>query len=326
MALAEPSTRPSTRRQVYKLDLSTRTKHRNFVTKFSSHITDLIMARKMVLLSNIVFCRSTENVRKRNVKINHELDMLRGCTSPFIVHFIGAFRSDTQLSICMEYMAGGSFDQVLRRLGRIPESVVGKIALSVIKAVMYLEAKDILHRDIKPSNVLLGERGVIKLADLGVSTGLGLSAAAASRGQGSRLYMSPELLDRTHRCTVKSDVWSLGVTLVELALGQYPIPAPPSIAELCRLMDAEPKSEANSRALDVYALHRHIVNEPPPTLPRGHFSFECCDFVDRCLKKDLHARFDIRLYMADAFLHRAETLCASDVARLLLLPLPEEWV
>ena len=80
-------------------------------------------------------------------QILRELNVLEECNSPYIVGFYGAFNSDGEISICMEYMDGGSLDLVLRKVNRIPEQILGKITESVLKGLSYLrEVHQIMHR------------------------------------------------------------------------------------------------------------------------------------------------------------------------------------
>lgn len=80
-------------------------------------------------------------------QIIRELKILHECNSPFIVGFYGAFYSDGEISICMEYMDGGSLDLVIKRYGRIPESILGRITASVLRGLAYLRDKhNIIHR------------------------------------------------------------------------------------------------------------------------------------------------------------------------------------
>ena len=80
-------------------------------------------------------------------QILRELNILEECNSPYIVGFYGAFTSDGEISICMEYMDGGSLDLVLRKVNRIPENILGKITESVLNGLSYLrEARQIMHR------------------------------------------------------------------------------------------------------------------------------------------------------------------------------------
>lgn len=122
-------------------------------------------------------------------QIIRELKILHDCNSPYIVGFYGAFYSDGEISICMEYMDGGSLDLVLKRYGKLPENILGKVTLSVLRGLAYLRDKhNIIHRDVKPSNVLVNSRGEIKLCDFGVSGQL--IDSLANSFVGTRSYMS----------------------------------------------------------------------------------------------------------------------------------------
>uniref|UniRef100_A0A4W3JPJ1 Dual specificity mitogen-activated protein kinase kinase 2 n=1 Tax=Callorhinchus milii TaxID=7868 RepID=A0A4W3JPJ1_CALMI len=190
------------------------------VTKVRHKPSGLIMARKLIHLEIKPAIRN---------QIIRELQVLHECNSPYIVGFYGAFYSDGEISICMEHMDGGSLDQVLKEARRIPEEILGKVSIAVLRGLTYLREKhQIMHRDVKPSNILVNSRGEIKLCDFGVSGQL--IDSMANSFVGTRSYMSPERLQGTHY-SVQSDIWSMGLSLVELAIGRYPIP-PPDTKEL----------------------------------------------------------------------------------------------
>ena len=133
----------------------------------------------------------------------------------------------------------------------------------------------IIHRDVKPSNILLGREGQIKLCDFGIS-GILVDSIAKTRDAGCRPYMAPERIDpqtAPHGYDVRSDVWSLGICLIEISTGKFPYPKWNSIFE---------------------QLHQ-VVNGDPPQLCNtgrdGHmepFSDEYVNFVNVCLIK--HAK------------------------------------
>jgi mitogen-activated protein kinase kinase 1 len=80
-------------------------------------------------------------------QILRELTVLHECNSPYIVGFYGAFNSDGEINICMEYMDGGSLDLVLRKVNRIPENILSKITEAVLKGLSYLrDNHKIMHR------------------------------------------------------------------------------------------------------------------------------------------------------------------------------------
>ena len=120
-------------------------------------------------------------------------------------------------------MNGRSLDVLLKTVGRLPEKIIGVISVSVLLGCRFLhEEKKVMHRDIKPSNILVNSEGKVKLCDFGVSANL--INSIANSFVGTRSYMAPERLTGTQEYTIKSDVWALGITLVEFAIGFYPIP------------------------------------------------------------------------------------------------------
>ncbi|XP_023278347.1 dual specificity mitogen-activated protein kinase kinase 1 isoform X1 [Seriola lalandi dorsalis] len=260
------------------------------VFKVSHRPSGLIMARKLIHLEIKPAIRN---------QIIRELQVLHECNSPYIVGFYGAFYSDGEISICMEHMDGGSLDQSLKKAGKIPEQILGKVSIAVIKGLSYLREKHkIMHRDVKPSNILVNSRGEIKLCDFGVSGQL--IDSMANSFVGTRSYMSPERLQGTHY-SVQSDIWSMGLSLVEMAIGRFPIP-PPDAKELEQIFglpmegetvssESSPKPRPPGRPgssygpdsrppMAIFELLDYIVNEPPPKLP-GIFSSEFQDFVNK---------------------------------------------
>ncbi|XP_048886194.1 dual specificity mitogen-activated protein kinase kinase 1 [Brienomyrus brachyistius] len=275
----------------------------------------LIMARKLIHLEIKPAVRN---------QIIRELQVLHECNSPYIVGFYGAFYSDGEIGICMEHMDGGSLDQSLKKAGKIPEQILGKVSIAVIKGLSYLREKHkIMHRDVKPSNILVNSRGEIKLCDFGVSGQL--IDSMANSFVGTRSYMSPERLQGTHY-SVQSDIWSMGLSLVEMAIGRFPIP-PPDAKELEQIFGFPVEGEArpsatsprprplgrpvSSHGIDsrppmaIFELLDYIVNEPPPKLP-NIFSPEFQDFVNKCLIKNPAERADLKQLMVHPFIKQSE--------------------
>ena len=293
------------------------------VLKVRHRKTGTVMAKKLIHFEVKAAIRH---------QILRELTVLHECNSPYIVGFYGAFNSDGEISICMEYMDGGSLDLVLRKVNRIPEPILGKITESVLKGLSYLRDKhSIMHRDVKPSNILINSAGEIKLCDFGVSGQL--IDSMANTFIGTRSYMSPERLEG-NRYTVQSDIWSLGLSLIETAIGRYPIPVA-SDAELAHLFQIDPtglsprvegsipfrclvvccvlshfilailnfKGRHEPQSMAIFELLEYIVNQPQPTLPKPYFSEDFIDFVDRCLKKEPSERSDLKKLLVRAQKH-----------------------
>lgn len=291
------------------------------VTKVVHNSSQLVMARKLIHLEIKPMVRN---------QIIRELKVLHECNSPYIVGYYGSFYTDGEISICMEYMDGGSLDLILRKAGRIPEPILGIITNAVLKGLSYLrETHQIIHRDVKPSNILVNSRGEIKLCDFGVSGQL--IDSMANSFVGTRSYMAPERLQGSHY-SIQSDIWSLGLSLVEMSIGRYPVP-PPESHDLCSIFSDDAVKEhmeaaltgkplkgphhthlkpspgeaaVAPRSMAIFELLDYIVNEPPPTLPKGRFSDEFIDFVDKCLKKNPNDRADLASLVNHIFVKKFE--------------------
>uniref|UniRef100_A0A671WWP3 Dual specificity mitogen-activated protein kinase kinase 2 n=1 Tax=Sparus aurata TaxID=8175 RepID=A0A671WWP3_SPAAU len=262
-----------------------------------------IMARKLIHLEIKPAIRN---------QIIRELQVLHECNSPYIVGFYGAFYSDGEISICMENMVRKVID--LRNFLFLKQ---------VLRGLAYLREKhQIMHRDVKPSNILVNSRGEIKLCDFGVSGQL--IDSMANSFVGTRSYMSPERLQGTHY-SVQSDVWSMGLSLVELSIGRFPIP-PPDAKELEAIFgrpildgserethSTSPRPRPTGRpvsghgpAMAIFELLDYIVNEPPPKLPHGIFTSDFQDFVTKCLIKNPADRADLKMLMSHTYIKRSE--------------------
>ena len=105
----------------------------------------------------------------------------------------------------------------------IPEAALSKITLMILKGLFYLHKQmHVVHRDIKPANILLSLDGSAKVADFGIARNLDNTHALCETHMGTEFYMAPERLQTEKGYGFASDVWSVGVTLVECATGQYP--------------------------------------------------------------------------------------------------------
>jgi mitogen-activated protein kinase kinase len=166
-----------------------------------------------------------------------------------------------------------SLDWVSRQFGPVRVDVLGKIAEAVLGGLSYLySAHRIMHRDLKPSNILVNSRGQIKLCDFGVSSELDGSIAETFVGTGT--YMAPERIQGSPY-TVKSDVWSVGLSIMELAIGKFPFGG-----------GSGDDDEAGGPQ-GILDLLQQIVLEPAPKLPKSDaFPSILEDMIAKCLMKD----------------------------------------
>uniref|UniRef100_A0A8C5I2V5 mitogen-activated protein kinase kinase n=1 Tax=Gouania willdenowi TaxID=441366 RepID=A0A8C5I2V5_GOUWI len=195
---------------------------------------------KRVLAVKVIPLDITVELQKQ---IMSELEILYKCDSPYIITFFSAFFVENRISICTEFMDGGSLDVYKR----IPEHVLGRIAVAVVKGLTYLWSLKILHRDVKPSNMLVNTRGQVKLCDFGVSTQLVNSIAKTYVG--TNAYMAPERISG-EQYGIHADVWSVGISFME------PL-----------------------------QLLQCIVDEDPPVPPVGQFSEKFDHFVTQCMRR-----------------------------------------
>ena len=192
-------------------------------TRNQANTTGLVMAMKEIRL---------ELDEAKFAAIIMELDILHRCISPFIVDFYGAFFQEGAVYICMEFMDGGSIDKLYG--DGMPENVLRKIALSTVMGLKALKDEhNIIHRDVKPTNILVNTRGQVKICDFGVSGNL--VASIAKTNIGCQSYMAPERIANGGVAqaganpgggtySVQSDIWSLGLSIIECAMGRYPYP------------------------------------------------------------------------------------------------------
>ncbi|OAL53030.1 Pkinase-domain-containing protein [Pyrenochaeta sp. DS3sAY3a] len=236
---------------------------------------------KTTFALKIITTNPDPDVKKQIVR---ELSFNKNCASDHICRYYGAFMDDSTgtISIAMEFCEGGSLDAVYREVkklgGRTGEKVLGKVAEGVLNGLTYLHSHRIIHRDIKPSNILLCRNGQVKLCDFGVSGEFG-TKGDANTFIGTSYYMAPERITG-QSYTITSDVWSLGVTLLEVAQHRFPFPAD--------------GTEMNPRA-GLIDLLTYIVRQPIPKLkdePESgikwteNFKY----FIECCLEKDCPRR------------------------------------
>eukprot|EP01094_Clydonella_sp_ATCC50884_P025679 TRINITY_DN6856_c0_g1_i1.p1 TRINITY_DN6856_c0_g1~~TRINITY_DN6856_c0_g1_i1.p1 ORF type:complete len:867 (-),score=191.24 TRINITY_DN6856_c0_g1_i1:66-2666(-) len=199
-------------------------------------------------------------------ELQKEMNILKKCKNANIVQYYGCCYDEVEeeLWILMDFCAGGStLDLIKGMTTTLSEAQIAAIIFSTIKGIIYLHSEQIVHRDVKAANILLTEDGVVKIADFGVSAQLGATGKAKT-ATGTPLWMAPEVLGEGGSYNHKADIWSLGITAVELA-DKKP-----------------PRFELNlMRAMFV------ILEGDPPTLAKPQdWSPEFNDFLANCFQKD----------------------------------------
>jgi predicted Ser/Thr protein kinase len=159
-------------------------------------------------------------------RFEREAEILRQLKHENIVGLFGAGKTHGTRYFAMEYIEGESLDKVLARRGRIDWEEVVDLGRQLCAALQHAHEKGIIHRDLKPSNLMVLRDGTLKLTDFGIAKDVDLTAlTSANCTVGTASYMSPEQCRGERDLTPRSDLYSLGIVLYELATGRKPFSA-----------------------------------------------------------------------------------------------------
>ncbi|XP_017297229.1 STE20-like kinase b [Kryptolebias marmoratus] len=213
-----------------------------------------------------------------------EIDILASCDHKNIVKLLDAFYYESKLWILIEFCAGGAVDAVMLELERpLTEPQIRVVCKQTLQALVYLHENKIIHRDLKAGNILLSLDGDVKLADFGVSAKNTKTLQRRDSFIGTPYWMAPEVVmcetskDRPY--DYKADIWSLGVTLIELAQIEPP----------------------NHEMNPMRVLLKIAKSDPPSLMQPSRWSPEFKDFLKRCLDKNVDNRWGAAQLLQHSF-------------------------
>ncbi|KAM8739502.1 STE20-like serine/threonine-protein kinase isoform 2-T2 [Acanthopagrus schlegelii] len=203
-----------------------------------------------------------------------EIDILASCNHHHIVKLLDAFYFEGKLWILIEFCAGGAVDAIMLELERpLTEPQIRVVCRQTLEALIYLHENKVIHRDLKAGNILLSLDGEVKLADFGVSAKNTKTLQRRDSFIGTPYWMAPEVVmcetskDRPY--DYKADIWSLGVTLIELAQIEPP----------------------NHEMNPMRVLLKIAKSEPPTLMHPSRWSPEFNDFLRKSLDKNVDNRW-----------------------------------
>ncbi|KAF7503338.1 hypothetical protein GJ744_003981 [Endocarpon pusillum] len=213
-------------------------------------------------------------------EVQAEISLLSTCASPFVTQYKASFLRGYKLWIVMEYLGGGSCQDLLKP-GVFSEAHIAIVCQQILLGLQYLHQEGKLHRDIKAANILLAQSGKVKLADFGVAAQLVNIRSLRNTFVGTPFWMAPEVIQQSGY-DFKADIWSLGITAMELIHGEPP--------------------NAGKHPMKVLM---EIPKMPAPRLEGSQYSKDFKDFVAKCLVKDADQRPSAKELLKHKFIRNA---------------------
>lgn len=198
--------------------------------------------------TNKIYAAKIQEINKsNNESFLKEIKMLQEFDNPYIVKFHGALVNAKSIWMLIEYCDGGSVLDLMRITNQyFNEQEIASIITMVLKGLQALHNKKKIHRDIKAGNILLSEDGCAKLGDFGVSTELTNSITKRVSKIGTPYWMSPEVISQKSYDS-KCDIWSLGITCIELAEGEPPYSEVRTFLVMKKILENPPKGLTNPK-------------------------------------------------------------------------------
>ncbi|KAI7888765.1 kinase-like domain-containing protein [Mucor mucedo] len=205
-------------------------------------------------------------------ELRRETALMALSKHPNVLKVYGSFVNGSKLYIATPYLSGGSCLDIMKCGFKdgFEETIIATILKQTLEGLVYLHKNNHIHRDVKAGNLLMDDGGTVLLADFGVSSSLTENNEVRKTFVGTPCWMAPEVMEQS-AYDFKADIWSFGITALELATGHAPFAKFPPMKVLMM-----------------------TLNQSPPTLDRDHTKYKYTralkEMIDLCLHKDPNKR------------------------------------
>ena len=236
--------------------------------------------------------------------IRSEVTTMKQCVHPNVLTCHACFTVDENLWLVMPYMDHGSCLHILRRMKRLghqeglPQEWVRYVMSEALKGIQYLHDQGLIHRDIKAGNILVDSEGSVKIADFGVSGWLQEDGAKKQNRNtfvGTPCWMAPEVMEQVDGYSYPADVWSIGITAMELTKGYAPYALELPMKVLLLVLRQDPPTLATYKDEQKGAT-------PSPGTEWASKSGAFKDFLSKCMKKQPKDRAKVKELLVSKFL------------------------
>lgn len=211
-------------------------------------------------------------------ELRKEIQVMTLCKHSNLLKIYASFVHDSKLWIVTPYLSGGSCLDIMKTGFRdgLEESVIATILQQALLGLKYLHRNGHIHRDVKAGNLLMDSDGTVQLADFGVSSSLMEDIERKGIRKtfvGTPCWMAPEVMEMSRGYDVKADIWSFGITALELAYGHAPFAKYPPMKVIYLTLSSAPPTLERKRC-------------------RNKYSKTFKEMIDQCLQRDPSKRFD----------------------------------
>lgn len=245
----------------------------------AKHVSaDKLFAMKIIPFKND---QALKNLIEVEVKTLHQ------CKCDCIIKCYASYLMNSSVHILLEFMDKGTLSDITKKVKKIPEGILGLMTVQIVTGLNYLHKNKIIHRDIKPSNILVNSKGQVKISDFGVSGYLKDTTDERHTMLGTYMYMAPERINQL-AYTSKSDIWSLGMSLVECATGMNPL-----------MYNNKNKNISINNYWELVSVLDSTDNHPKLSI--FEFSEDFSNFIDCCLIKNTELRYSAEALLEHKF-------------------------